>query len=353
MAELPQDGDRSNQLKQLNQLLGQCVAFDVDALVRSAQGLPNGFDMNRAIRELLPCLELCRAIADHEVEELRAVPGGVFGPLQGAVAHTINTLQRLADFRLSGVGNDQNNFNQIAQQLPNSTPSWFQALLQALTFLRRKDVDYRKGALELEAQREGIEDLRAKVENELKAIQTEGWDKLKAADEALKAAKQAALLEGVTKQGREFRFARRGHEKEANRWAIGAAGVGLLIAAGCLWVYACPQSPPLPDKSWMVAANLSYFGVRVLLVSVLSFVMVVCVRNYRGARHNEVMNAHRARALATFRNFTEGSEPAVRQAVTLQAAQAVFAVQPSAYAEPSPVGSTHFAELLAAAKETK
>jgi hypothetical protein len=354
MAKLPLDGDRTNHLKLLKQSLTYCMVFNFETTLDAinALGLPQAFDMTPTLRHLKPCVELCRAIGTYDVEALREVPHGFFQTILDAAQNVVHTLERVVAFRLSG-NSDQQNFNQITESVPNRATSWFQSLTVTLAYLRRDDMDLQKGIQALEKQRAATEGIRAETEKTLKDLEAEVSMRLGAVDKALEAAHRAALLEGVTKQGREFRFARRGHAKEANHWALGAAVAGSFIVAGCVWVYFCPHAPPLPDKSWMVAANLSYFGVRVLLVSVLSFIMVVSVRNYRGARHNEVMNAHRARALATFRNFTEGADPAVVQAVTLQAAQAIFGVQPSAYAEPGPVGSTHFAELLAAAQERK
>jgi hypothetical protein len=84
-----------------------------------------------------------------------------------------------------------------------------------------------------------------------------------------------------------------------------------------------------------------------LLATVVSLLMLTCVRNYRAARHNELLNAHRWRALATFARFRESGEGTVSDAVLLQASDAVFSVQPSGFADRDATPGNHVTELLA------
>jgi hypothetical protein len=78
--------------------------------------------------------------------------------------------------------------------------------------------------------------------------------------------------------------------------------------------------------------------------------MVVCVRNYRASRHNQIVNAHREGALTTFAAFRESAEGAAGDAVLLQATEAVFSSQPTGYTEGD--GSpTHVNELLRLVRE--
>lgn len=105
--------------------------------------------------------------------------------------------------------------------------------------------------------------------------------------------------------------------------------------------------PPEPKLSWSTAGNLSYFATHALLLSGLSFAAVVCLKNYRAARHNEIMNAHRARALSTFEDFRAGSEGRVLDVILLQPTSAIFSMQPSGFGDTDTTGVTHLHELAA------
>lgn len=188
---------------------------------------------------------------------------------------------------------------------------------------------------ELRSEKLAVEELMDTVESMVKSVQ------------------DAAELQGITRQGKEFHRAAREHWLASLGWAIGA----VVLAGTLLWsvfeITRLGQPPPRPEESWTVAANLSHYAARALVVSLLSFLMVVCVRNFRAAKHNQVLNRHRWGALMTFREFKAAAENgAVEDAVLLHATEAVFSTQASGY-DDGRVGGTHVSEVLAALKNTK
>jgi len=80
---------------------------------------------------------------------------------------------------------------------------------------------------------------------------------------------------------------------------------------------------------------------RGLLISLLYYAMLACVKNYRVHRHLAVLNEHRRNALKTFGRFIAavGADDETRGAVLLATTQAIFAPAPSGYLgtdEPDP-----------------
>ena len=71
---------------------------------------------------------------------------------------------------------------------------------------------------------------------------------------------------------------------------------------------------------------------RLVIVSLLFSAMIFSLKNYSSARHNYVVNTHRAVSLTTFQSFRSGTaDPKVKDAILLQAAQCVFSAQRSGY----------------------
>lgn len=92
---------------------------------------------------------------------------------------------------------------------------------------------------------------------------------------------------------------------------------------------------------------------KVIAFSILISATVWCGRAYRAARHNEIVNRHRQNALASFEAFAAATEDlSTRNTVLVQATQAIFAPQPSGYAESAQDGTSgsSLAELVRAAR---
>lgn len=185
----------------------------------------------------------------------------------------------------------------------------------------------------------------------LRELEVDASKMLEHAMEALEAAKDAALKQGIANEVEAFSAAADMHRKSAMYWVVGAIVLALvLVTAGACHLGA---SPPLPEKSWTTASNLSFFAGRLLIASVLSFFLVVCVRNYRSVKHNELSNAHRANALKTFRAFKAAARSGVGDAVLLQATDAIFKQIETGYSTGGVGETTHIAELLKIARKSE
>lgn len=103
------------------------------------------------------------------------------------------------------------------------------------------------------------------------------------------------------------------------KWiVILAIALGIVVGLS----YAMQGTSPACD-SWICALLL--FWPKVVLLSLLSFGVGWCVRNYGAAQHNVVVNRHRANALKTFRAFVNAaSGPAIQDAVLMEAARSIF-----------------------------
>jgi hypothetical protein len=77
---------------------------------------------------------------------------------------------------------------------------------------------------------------------------------------------------------------------------------------------------------------------KVIAFSVLYFLVVALLKNYRANRHNCVLNEHRANALSTFETFAlSAKDPAVKDAILTTATESVFATRQTGYLQDEPV----------------
>jgi hypothetical protein len=169
-----------------------------------------------------------------------------------------------------------------------------------------------------------------------------------ASEQAASAAKQVGLGVKMT----EFATARDAHRSGARAWAALGVMTALALLGLVARSIAMNEQPPWPRDAWHMAANLSFYLPRALVVSVLSWFMVFCARNFRAAKHNEIVNGHRAGALATYERLAKAPGDTVAEALTLYVAEAAFGVQPSGYSDAKAEGN-HLSELVGALRSSK
>lgn len=78
-----------------------------------------------------------------------------------------------------------------------------------------------------------------------------------------------------------------------------------------------------------IIIETSVFGA--LIVSILSYSLSLCVKNYFAEKHNESVNRHKANCLGTFNTFIDSADAERKAAVLLQATQTIFSHQRSGF----------------------
>lgn len=95
---------------------------------------------------------------------------------------------------------------------------------------------------------------------------------------------------------------------------------------------ALPSQLKEGDASSGLFAFLRTLVPRLIRVTLLLTLFVFCLKNYSALSHNYIVNRHRATALSTFQTFvTGGRDEQIKSAILLQASQAIFSPQPSAF----------------------
>ena len=182
---------------------------------------------------------------------------------------------------------------------------------------------------------------------------------LKEMEGALEAVRAAAAKVGVAHHAIHFKEEADLHRRQAYVWLAAAA----LFAGGIIW-YAIFYLPTqlvevagsIPTAQLegvaerVLTARLVQFVLsRVIVVSILSFGLVFCGRQYTASRHNFVVNRHRQNALRSFETFASAaSDPATKDSVLIQATRAIFDPQASGYSkgDQGAQPSSHYTEIV-------
>lgn len=224
-------------------------------------------------------------------------------------------LKELEDFNLAELqGPPMEARNQVAQRVREAPDQVLELLSLPLALTSTQTADLAAAASEASALRDEVKELAEDAKGELEQYR-------KQASTALDSIKTIAGEAGVAEHANYFDTASRSHADAADTWLKGtiAAGVVTLVAAIVFLVISFFWSPETVPQA------IQYAVAKLIVLSVTTFATVWLGSNYRAARHNELVNAHRRDALGTFRAFVEASDdPQIRDAILLQASQAVF-----------------------------
>lgn len=110
--------------------------------------------------------------------------------------------------------------------------------------------------------------------------------------------------------------------KWMNRGIIISITIGVIIIA-----MTCVITIWIEDKLNKIELGVS----TALAISYLSYMLIVCFKNYFAEKHNQQLNQHRANCLSTYNTFIESSSEEIRNAVLLQTTQTIFAHQKTGY----------------------
>lgn len=341
------DPEHQKVLNTLRASLDNIAKINLDAIADNVRAWPKAISLVPTLRDMICLVDLCGTLATYETTAYEPMPPRFVGDLARAVVFVLTTCGQLASIRASGSQNDQMEYNRLVEPVNKQGTEHFRVLNDALAYVRRHEPDRSTIRGAVDSAKAELEHARAEYATLKQATRELSAKTAKSFEEV----QQIAATRGVVAQTQAFRDAAAKNASEANIWGTltGLVAVALLGCVACAIFLG--SGPPLPHLSWSVGGNFSHLASRALGVSILSFLMVVCVRHYRSARHNQVTNEHRQHALLTHREFQLAASGDTANRILLHVADAVFSVQPSGYSDKeATVGSTHLAELLAAGR---
>ena len=147
-------------------------------------------------------------------------------------------------------------------------------------------------------------------------------------EQIIKSLKDSAAESGVTRHSKIFADEADDHKTLAFRWFLGML---FFICFACFVVYLIWDLVPKMDNPNLYQV-IQYTLLKIIVFSVLYYLLLFIIRNYNAHRHNYIVNKHRQNALSSFETFVNSTtNPEIKDAVLLQTTQSIFSAQVSGY----------------------
>jgi hypothetical protein len=272
------------------------------------------------------------------------------------------TLEYLPDAELNLVKAQANSLNQIFQEiiafdtdigdvrnrqavlmdtLRTSYQQYFSKLFPLISYSMARTVNFSQ----LESQgRAAVQEIRDKTEN----LMTEIEGQQKSADRILEEVRKTAAERGVSQEATYFKEEADKHSIEAETWRVWTIRMAVVVGlCGFATLF-------LHKVAWLTPTNI-YDAVqftigKVLVFSVLAYILGLCAKNFLSNRHNEIVNRHRQNALMTYKSLVDaGGTAEARDVILNHAASSVYRLHDTGYtkaSESSGSSSSSIVEML-------
>lgn len=168
--------------------------------------------------------------------------------------------------------------------------------------------------------------IAAKKAKELENVIKNAKDSQEEINKVLNSARTELSKGGVSKHSDIFGSQADIHKTSAENWQNYA--VRLLITNGILVIIVLSLAIWVVDDKTL-RIEVGVFGA--VLISLVSYAVVLCVKNFFAEKHNQNVNQHRANCLGTYNTFIDSADEERKAAVLLQATNTIFSHQKSGY----------------------
>lgn len=219
--------------------------------------------------------------------------------------------------------------NTVRQSIVKSMTTAYQpafiALSPLVSYSLHRSADFQRLDSEARATLQSIEDRANEFAEEM---EQHGKD----AKRILEEIRNVAAEEGVTQQAAHFRAESIGHETQAEIWRKRITKLAWTLGSFAVVSLFIHKIPVLAPKDIFDSVQLGIS--KVLIFSVIAYMLFLSARNFLNHKHNAIVNKHRQNALMTHRALVEAAtESGVREAIMLQAASCIFSPQATGYAQ--------------------
>lgn len=377
-------------IQKFQENLQTLISIKIEDLVRERE---LGTDMN--FKEGVPLFErIMNFYSLFEKIDLDVVNPTQIDNLNTHVAGTLTIFDKIKGFTISGVPNPKSVRDALLAEIERDFNSKFQANLPFLA-LRAPDTSTIK-SLEKE-MRHLSQDASKQRDQMAKKME----DQLKDSQSIVTSMRAAASEAGVSAHAEIFSEASWKYGRASWVWlaALGVAFVLTIIFVGVFFnVFGTQDSKSdipnggvgfIQDSSatsdsvllasayidssktiallaenntgdkpswWADPAKVEHLVGRFVILSLLLYAISFTARNYNAMRHNLIVNTHRANSMRTFQAFVEaaGGDPETKNAVLIQATQAIFSAQASGYShkESNPEPQPKIIEIISSLGRT-
>jgi membrane protein implicated in regulation of membrane protease activity len=213
--------------------------------------------------------------------------------------------------------------DQIVDQLIAQKDKIFSQLHPIISYLTARMTDFSQLEHDARAAVQAAKDEAAAVAIRL----AEHEDNAK---QILETVQKVAAEQGVSQQAIYYKEEAELHESEANKWRNWTFGTALLLGAFAVASLFIHKIPFLIPNNYYETIQLAIS--KFLIFAVISYMLLLCARNFLSHKHNAIVNKHRQNALVTFTALVDAaSEKGNQDIVLTHAAECIFSPQDTGY----------------------
>ena len=231
--------------------------------------------------------------------------------------------------------------NALLGQVESAYEKAFNVLHPHISYSLHRSADFQRLEANARATLRTIQDEAETVMEQLNAAREETTG-------IIQDVRDLAAEQGVTQQATYFRDSAKSHEDKADTWRNWtiATAIGLaLYAAGTVllhkWTYLAPANA---YETVQLAIS------KILVFTVISYVLYLCARNFLSHTHNAIVDRHRQNALLTYKALIDAAgDTPNREVILVQAAACIFGAQGTGYTRdntPQPPGAQSVVEFM-------
>lgn len=301
--------------------------FDPEILVRE-QELGSKFALRECVDPARRVIELFKLISPAQIGFF---PQDQQNAIRDSANAFFNLLESCQKFEIEGAQPTPIDAkNSLVQQVAQQYQPLFNQLHPLISFAVTRSQDF--------AQLE--RDARAATQatkNDAAAALLELGEHRSAAATILGEVRAMAAEQGVSKQAIYFKGEADKHRDDSGIWLKytirTAVGLGLFAIMSLFSNNIWGLEPTDTYRTFQISTS------KFLIFAVISYMLLLCARNFLSHKHNEVVNRHRQNALSTFTALAEATSDAASSDIVLShAASCIFSPQDTGYVK---VGGAH------------
>lgn len=310
----------TEQLDLTKKSLEAMQMYDSGLLPRVKE-LGTGLNFSEAEDSARKLIEFYKRIS---ISALADFPDQILLQIKARAENDFNIFEIIRNFKIEEHSNPSSVRQQYVDSVKTAYDSTFSTLHPYISYSLYNAADFSR--LDAKA-RDTLNEITANASKVQKAIN----DVKKQAEDVLDKIRETAAEQGVSQQAIYFNSESENHKMESAYWnkavILFACLLGL-YAIGSLFIHKWEFLTPKSNYE-MLQIALS----KLLIFSVLTYLLIMSSKNYLNHKHNQIVNKHRQNALLTHTALLGAvSDSGVRDAIMLKAADCIFTPQITGYA---------------------
>lgn len=222
---------------------------------------------------------------------------------------------RAQSLSIEQTGDTKSNRDSIVQEVEANYENLYNAVYPVISFANQSGTDFKKIETEV---RQTLDSVNSYAENQKKQMKKNTKEVNIILDDIRKASAEA----GVSQEAIHYSEAQKHHNKVAGKWykwgkrLLVSLIILIVITGVVLWCLKKDQP-----------VTLGYLEITTLVVlSLWVYAINFCNKNFHAEKHNETVNANKAKTLATFQSFVDATQNRyIKDQVLVHASASAFA----------------------------